>query len=119
MLMERRYGGCDGGNSRRDADRNRQHVVEEQRRPGRESRNNTQVVLGNRIVAASGGIGVDALAIGDDQNHQQPDDDDRGRNREGQNDDACPHQGQHHGFGRVGHRGERVGSEDSQRRLLA
>ncbi len=101
-----------------DRDDNGHHVVEEQRRRGRQPGERAEVVLADDVGAAPAGIGAHRLPVrGDDHSHQQRDGDRdrhdvllRRRRRDEQDDQDLA--------GGIGDRGQRVGGEDRERQHL-
>ncbi len=118
MRVEARGGRGDGGNARGHADRHGQDVINQKRRAGHQTGADAQVLLGDNVGAAAAGVGIDSLAIRNDDDRQQADDAER--YGEGEMQECCPtyNQGQQNFFGGVGARGECVRREDGQSGLL-
>ncbi len=99
----------------RDAHRDGEHVVDEQRARDRHARPPAQVDGRDLVVAPAARVGVDVLAVRRDHGrHHQGDGD---RDLPGPRVGAGPREGQHDEdlVGGVGHRRERVAGEDRER----
>src|SRR4029077_19494806 len=81
--------------ARRDRDRDRQDVVDQQRRRRRQARQLTEVLSGDDIGAAPAGIGADRLAVGGGDDDEQGDDPDGDRQRVPERDRADDRHGRH------------------------
>ena len=84
------------------ADRDGEHVVDEQRRRGEQRRNTAEIELRDGVGAAALGVRRDHLRVGDDQQRQHPGDHQRQRKREAERARSGRDQHQHHRLGAVG-----------------
>ena len=117
-VEERREGRRDLLDRGRGRHRDRQHVVDEQRR-GRDQRDRPpDVPPGHRVRAAAGRVGDADLAVADRDDDQQAADQDADLEPVGQRDDAAEDQDAQDLLGRVGRRADGVRAEDRQRLLL-
>ena len=117
-IEQRREGRDDLLDRRRGRHRDRQDVVDEQRR-GRDERDRlADVPAGDRVRAATGRVGDADLAVADRDHDQQAADQDADLEPVGQGDDAAEDQDAQDLLGRVGRRRDGVRAEDRQRLLL-
>ena len=105
---------CERRDARRDADRHRQDVVDQQRAGGDERRHFAEVVLRDDVRAAARRVRVDRLAIGEDHDRQNRCDHERDRAREAERRGADEHQHAEDFLGRVRDRRQRVGRQHGQ-----
>jgi hypothetical protein len=109
--------GRDRGDAGRDRHRNREDVVDEQRRTGDERRGFAEVLARHDVGTAPARIGEDRLAVARDDDRQQDDDDGRDGQQIGQCGEAGERDEHQEDFlRRVRRRGDRVGGEHRQRR---
>jgi hypothetical protein len=106
--------GGDGGDAGRDADRDRQDVVDEQRRGRDERRHLAEVVLRDEIGAASGRVRMNRLAVREDDHREDRGDDEGDGTREAERAGPDKHEHAQDFFRRIRHRGERIGGEDRE-----
>ena len=120
QLVRREAGRCgrQREDSRRDRHRDRQHVVGEQRCTRQERRKRAEVLPRKDVRAAAGGIGLHALAVGEDDDGQQGRDPDRDREHEVKRRERHAHEHRHRGLRRVRDGRDRVRREDRQRERL-
>ena len=117
-IEQRREGRDDLLDRRRGRHRDRQDVVDEQRR-GRDERDPlADVPAGDRVRAATGRVGDADLAVADRDHDQQAADQDADLEPVGEGDDAAEDQDPQDLFGGVGRRRDGVRAEDRQRLLL-
>ena len=117
-----RYGSSCGKRRRdredagRDADRNRQRVVHEQRRRGNQTGGRPDVLLRHDVRAAAGRVGVNRLPIGEGDDRQQRRDDEADRHRVDERAHARDDERGQDEVGRVRDRRQRVGRQHGQAR---
>ena len=103
---------------RRGRDRDRHHVVDQQRGRRDQRRLPAEVPLRDRVGAAAGRVGEADLAVAEGDRDQQDRDRAADPDAERQGGDAAEDQDAEDLLGRVGRRADRVGAEDRQRLLL-
>src|SRR5690606_2081680 len=111
-------GGGDGSDAGRNAHRDRQGVVDQQRGPGDQGRAGAEVVLGHGVGAAAQGVGEVRPAVGEAVDDEQRGDGAADRDdvaiRRGSGED----EEQEDVLGGIGGRGDGVGAENRQRLRL-
>ena len=110
LRQDRRQRGDAGG----DRDRDRQDVIRQERRGGRQAGQRPEVVARDDVRAATVRIGRDRLAIADDDDGEDDDDRDGDRHRQGERAGAGEQQHPHDLLGGVRRRRDVVGGEDRE-----
>ena len=108
---EGEYPGCDGDGDGED-------VVDEEGGRADEARQRAEVLLGDDVGAAARLIGLDGLAVGQDDDSEQDTDRDRDREDEVRGRDGGRDEDDEPGLRRIRDRGERIGGEDRESELL-
>ncbi len=104
-------GGLQRGHAGGDGDGDGERVVDDQRRGGDEAGVPPEVGAGDGVGPAAHRVGVDDLAVGEDEDGQESDDGDRDGQDEVQGTRAGHRQHEDDGLGSVGHRREGVERE--------
>ncbi len=112
--VERGHRGGEGGHARAHAHRHRERVVDQERGARHQAGIDSQVVLGDEIVAGALRVLRDGLAVGGDDDGDHQADGDADGHREGER--AHPRQQEHAQdlLAGIRHRGEIVGGEDGE-----
>ena len=95
----------------RDADRNRQHVIDQKRRRRDQPRPFAQILVGDEIRAAALRVGMDGLHVRCRDDGEQRGDDQRDRESEMQEGGSGDDEREEYFLGGVGDRGKGVGGE--------
>ncbi len=121
VRVEPRDGGRDRGHAGRHRDRHREDVIGQQRDPGQLRGQEPEVVLRDDVGATGARVGLDRLAVGEqeDRQHGQDAERDRHDDRERQARPTRRDRDLQDLLGRVGDRGEVVAREDRERGGLA
>ena len=114
LAVQGRHGGGQVGRRRGHRYGDRQHVVHEQRRRDGDPGVLAEVLVGDLVVAAAGGVGVDVLAVGRDDGQQHHHDGQPHPGRKCHRADAGEGQRQQDFIRRVGHGGQRIRGEDGK-----
>ena len=104
--------------ARRDRHRDREDVVDEQRARDGQTGEGADVGVGHLVVATTGGIGVDVLPIGHDDDEHHDGDGQADLPREGVGRQSGDREGDEDFVGRVGDRRQRVARKHRQGDLL-
>ena len=99
----------------RDRDGHSEDVVDQERRPGHETRYRAEVLLGHDVGAATARVLADRLAVRQHHDHEQHADGHRDREREAERRRAGEREHEHDLLRRVGDRRKRVAREDRER----
>ena len=112
--VQRREGRLEPGDTGGDGDGDGERVVDDERRRGDEARVGAEVRPGDGVGAAAHRIGVDDLAVREDQDRQEGDDGDRDGEDEVQGPGARHGQHEDDRLGPVGDRGQCVERQGRQ-----
>ena len=108
-----------GGNRRnsgRDADGDGQHVIDQKRARGYKRRRLAEIVLRDDVRAATARVGVNRLAVREDDDRENRGDDKRDRAGQAERADADENQDAQDFLGRIRHRGKWVGRQHRKAR---
>ncbi|GIU98971.1 MAG: hypothetical protein KatS3mg014_0587 [Actinomycetota bacterium] len=115
-----RRGGGDGGDARGHRHGDGEHVVGEEGDPRHLGREQAEVVPGDDVGPAGGGVRLDRLPVGEQQDREHRQDPERDGHEEGERGHPDRGDGDLEDLlGRVGHRGEVVRGEDGEGGRLA